>query len=255
MCSLTMWVLVIQPLKNVSNFNTQIIQTTKTEQKQQLKQWPTFCLKQVLSQYKLINSENIMKKTLGILIFLITGVANATIITADFRTESDLPYCCNDAGPLVYENIGAILNAGYELDDDNFVSNDSSWSGGVVYVDLDKSTNIVTLDSQDVLDFEIFDLWVSNIVFDAGEIITGVSLISGNITDLGITALLSFTDNSIHISYDVGDGNSTFNFNELTATFQITTSTSDIAVPAPASFLLLTLGIAFITISRRKKIR
>lgn len=195
---------------------------------------------------------NKMQKTLCLIAFLFTGIANATIITADFRTEADLPYCCNDSGPLVHESLSASVGIGDELTEANFLSNPSSWSGGLVYIDLDPTTNIVTLSSQDNLDFEIFSALISNIVFDAGEVITGLSWISGNITDTSVAEMLSFTANSISIVYDVGDGNNVFDFNETQAQFQIHTDSSVATVPAPSSILLLGLGL--ISLGLRKKV-
>ncbi|MEP4889060.1 MAG: PEP-CTERM sorting domain-containing protein [Aliiglaciecola sp.] len=183
-----------------------------------------------------------MNKFLCLVALLFTGAANATIISGDFRNEADLPYCCSTQGPLVYENLNASVGAGNELDSSNLLSNDSGWSGGLVLVDLDPTTNIVTLNSQDDLDFEIFTASISNIVFDAAETITGLSWISGNITDIAIDEVLSFTANSIQIGYD-GLGSDIFNFNLTQAQFQIETQTDSVAVPAPASILLLSLGI------------
>jgi len=193
-----------------------------------------------------------MNKTLCLIAFLFTGIANATIITADFRTEADLPYCCDIAGPLVHESLSASVGIGDELTEANLLSNLSSWGGGLVYIDLDPTTNIVTLSSQDDWDFEIFDAFISNIVFDAGEVITGLSWISGNLTDQGISEVLSFTSNSIQISYDVGDGNTAFDFNGTQAQFQIQTDTGVAAVSAPSSILLLGLGL--IGLGLRKKV-
>ena len=116
-----------------------------------------------------------MNKTLCLIAFLSTGIANATIITADFRTETGLPYCCDVAGPLVHVSLGASVDIGDELTEANLLSNLSGWSGGLVYIDLDPTTNVVTLSSQDGFDFEIFSALISNIVFDAGEVITGLS--------------------------------------------------------------------------------
>ena len=184
---------------------------------------------------------------------MFAGSVNASIISGDFRTEGDLPYCCAAfGGPLVYENIGAAVGPGAELTGANFLSNPSGWGGGVVHMDLDSTTNILTLDSQDDWNFETFDAWISNISFDAGEVITGLSLISGNITDLGITALLGFTGNSIHINYDNVNG---FHFTGTQAMFQITAdaSTEPTSVPEPVSIALLGFGLAGLGFSRKKK--
>jgi Ca2+-binding RTX toxin-like protein len=192
-----------------------------------------------------------MNKFLCVIALLFTGVTNATIISGDFRTESDLPYCCGSFGPLVYENLNATVGAGDELTGANFVSNPDNWGGGLVFIDLDPTTNIITLNSQDEFDFETFTASISNIIFDAGEVITGLSWISGNLTDLGIPEILSFTGNSVSVSYDVGSGNDTFDFNLTQAQFQIETQSDSVAVPAPASILLVSLGLLMLVGRKR----
>lgn len=191
-----------------------------------------------------------MKKLLLILLISISVNTNAAIVSGDFRSEGDLPYCCGSSGPLVYENLNAPVGAGIELTAANLLSNPSFWQPGLVHIDLDPTTNILTLDSQDTLDFEIFDFWITNISFDASEIITGVSLISDNITNLGLSALLTFTDNSIHINYDIGAGNPVFNFTGNQAQFQISTGTP--SVPAPAAAWLLASGLIGLVGVRKK---
>ncbi|MFT6270258.1 MAG: hypothetical protein ACJAVV_003087 [Alphaproteobacteria bacterium] len=190
-----------------------------------------------------------MKKLIGVFIFLFVGVANAAIISGDFRTEADLPYCCNDAGPVVFQNLGVTVGAGAELTADNLLENPSSWSGSEVSMDLDPLTNILSLTSQDDSDFEVFNASISNILFDSGEVITGLSLISGNLTDLLLAEILSFTDNSVSISYDVMDSGMQFYFNETVAQFQILTSAQPVS--APASLLLLGLAVVGLRLARK----
>ncbi len=73
-------------------------------------------------------------------------------------------------------------------------------------MDLDPLTNILTLDSQDTWDFQTFQATINNIVFDAGEVITGLVFLGGDITYNGVTPLLSFTDTSISIFYNYMPG-------------------------------------------------
>jgi hypothetical protein len=167
--------------------------------------------------------------------------ANAAVIGADFRTETDLPSL--GSGPLIYENLGASVGAGYELDNAHFSENPSGWKGGVVWLNYDPTTNILTLDSQDTRDFFIFDVWISGISFDSiGEHITGITTLSNELIRPLREPTLSFTDDSLHISYDSA---SSFFFTESTATFQITT------IPEPTSLALLSLG--GVALLRRRK--
>ncbi len=171
--------------------------------------------------------------------------ANAAIFTGDFRTESDVPPI-SSSGPLVYENLGAYVGVGKELDDSHFVENPSNWLGGVVHMDLDSMTNILTLTSQDNYNFLTFVASITNMNFDSAESITGISLIGGEITSPDFIPVVSYTSNSVLINYD----QRYFDFTGGTATFQITTS----PVPLPAAAWLFgsaLLGLA--GIARRKK--
>lgn len=174
--------------------------------------------------------------------FLMAGVANAALISGDFRTESDLPNV-RPEGPLVYQNLGAPIGPGVELNDSHFLENPASWGGGVVHMDFNPLTNILLLDSQDDWDFNTFDAWITNILFDTpGEVITGISLISNDLTIPLVAPVLSFTATSIHIAYELEPAQ--FNFTENFAQFQISTSTAPPAVPEPSTVLLLACGLA-----------
>ncbi len=178
---------------------------------------------------------------------IVATVANAALISGDFRTESDLPGSWS-VGPLVYQNLSASIDGGIELTGANFLENRSNWGGGLVHMDYDPTTNILTLDSQDDRSFTTFDAWINNIVFDGSEVITGIDMLSNGITNPTVNPILSFTANSIHIRY----GQSRFGFTGEIAEFQITGPSS--AVPEPNTLILFGVGcLSLAGYSRRRK--
>lgn len=193
-----------------------------------------------------------MGSVLG-LSLLLSCAAKASLISADFRTEANLPDVRNGL-PLIHETLGQSIGAGVELNNSHFVQNPDNWSGGVVWMDFDVATNILTLDSQDTLDFKVFDAWISNIVFSQpGQSITGISLLSDNLTDTGVVPALSFTADSLHISYDSMPD--IFNFTGGSATFQIELGEADATdIPEPMPLTLLGLGLAGLLLTRKKQI-
>jgi len=199
---------------------------------------------------------NVTVMILTALLVLGAGTAQAAMTTGNFRTESDLPHG-SARYPLVYEALGAPIGPDVELNDSHFVENPSGWGGGVVHMDLDPTTNILTLDSQDPWNFQTFDAWITGVTFNAGETITGISMLSNDLTRPTITPTLAFTDDSIHISYDIlsvpgATEWDSFNFTQGTAQFQIATSGAP-TVPVPSAVLLGTFGAGLVNWMRRRR--
>ncbi len=191
-----------------------------------------------------------MKKIiLALATLALTGFSNAAILSADFTNKGDLPYSVNSTGALVFAATNVTVGAGIEFDAVTPTANPSGWTPGRVAVDINPTTNILTLTARDALDFQTFLFEISNIVLSVGENITGFTLISNNLMEPVYAPTLSFTNNSLNIFFDTGS-NTEFDFvTDGQATFQISTSTGQ--VPAPASLALIAVGLVLM----RKKIR
>ena len=179
---------------------------------------------------------------------------HAQLITADFRTESDLPNAdWMVPYPMVYENLGVSVGPGFELTSANFLSNPSNWGGGVVHIDWNPTSNLLTLASQDTWDFQTFLARIDNI---SGANIVGLSMVSNDLTQDGIVPTLSFTGNSLSILYDGRPSEQGFfNFSGNTATFQVVTS-AGAPVPEPSTYGLLGAGVLLgLAIWRRRAAR
>jgi hypothetical protein len=182
-----------------------------------------------------------MKKTLlTIATVLCTNLASAAIISADFKNQGDLPNF-QSAGPVTFQATNVSVGSGIEFDTAIPFSNPSGWSGGQVAVDIDPLTNILTLTARDKLDFQTYLVAITNIGFNSGESLAGISLISNQLVTPLYTPTFSVSGNSIQISYNSGGGLSEFSFQQgNTATFQLATTAS---VPVPASLALLASGL------------
>ena len=189
----------------------------------------------------------LIKAIFSLVLISVSFFSHAGLIIADFRTESDIPEL-RSQGAKTYQSLAQVIGVGPELDSDDLVANPSSWEGFVL-MDFDPLNGVLTLNSQDTWDFQIFDAWMNNISFSQpGEFIIGFSLLSNNMVTNGIEPVLSYTANSLHISYSTA---SIFEFTGGQATFLVKTSLQPAAVPEPASLAIFGLALLGLGAGRR----
>jgi len=205
------------------------------------------------------------------------GSSQASIISADFYevlTYGSSSYQSGEANRIL-ENNNQAIGDGYELTGNHYVSGSLS---DELRVDL--QPDMLTLAGSDWNIFQSISIEITNIQFDLpGEVIAGVQMLTDEavIADsrYGIDPLLnySFTDDSITINYTPdlalsellnGSGNwqdTTFaiwspelesqlnwGFSGL-STFSVTTAAA--SVPAPATAVLMALGLGVIALRKR----
>lgn len=206
----------------------------------------------------------------GIFAVLVVGgmalsptLANAAFVSADFRSEFDLPDIIGP-GPRVFEALSEPVAGAPDLSSVNEISNPNGW-GGSATTDLDAAGLITLTGDQEGGGFANYDVAVfqiSNIVFSAGETITGVSVVSSGLLDplygLGVIApVVNFTANSITITYDTTGGGNETDFQFLDgglSTFQVQTSGgSTPTVPVPAALPLMAGALGLVGLMARRQ--
>lgn len=188
-------------------------------------------------------------KKLMLLLALLGSQAHATIVSADFIATSDCASCSYRQGPLTLTALGQSVGTGVELGAGATLDNPSNFYGGIVYADLDPDAKTLRLFSQDDNDFESFTFELRNVQFSGKEIITGLSVMSDDLTEFDvITPTWTVSNNSLLITYASDNG---FYFRNGSAVFQLTTEEMQGEVPEPAGAALFALGLAGL-LSRRK---
>lgn len=78
----------------------------------------------------------------------------------DIHVEMDLPYCCSSAGPIEFDVTGVAPGPGPELSGADVTANPSSWCGSL-FVDVDPTTDTITVSPDEPCDFEVALVTVS----------------------------------------------------------------------------------------------
>ncbi|MCZ2496817.1 PEP-CTERM sorting domain-containing protein [Xylophilus sp. Kf1] len=174
--------------------------------------------------------------------------AHATLLTADFRNESDL---LPVGGALVYQRLGRSVGAGDELAPGALLQNPAFYTGGTVFVDFNPASSLLTLKSRDTGDFDTFDAFVSRAVFStAGERFSGLSFVGGELAE-GAAPALSFTGDSLHIRYAAASG---FTFTGGSAVFRVASEIVPLPpVPEPETWALMLGGMGLLTARLRRR--
>lgn len=174
----------------------------------------------------------------------------AAPVQADFRAELSIPDVRD--GTRVFERLSDPVSNAPNLNLSDEVAN-PAFLAGFATIDLNSSGVVTLTGDQSEAGFADYDLAVftiSNIVFDAGETITGVTELTSGLLDPDfefgeVSPIIAFTENSLTITFDttgVGAGSDFEFLDGGSSTFQIETEAA--VVPVPAALPLLVFGLA-----------
>lgn len=199
---------------------------------------------------------SLSSKFLGLAFLVGTSSLSAAVISGNLNESLDLPFF-NPAGPRIINRTGiGFPSAGPQLTSANQTSNPSGWSN-MLNVTFNSGTNVISLIGDGANTYQIITLVFSNLVFDNGDVVLGITPVSTNNAVTGTFNLTtSFTANSVTIQYSVANlaASGVFNIGTQAAdTFQIQVGPSaGGGIPEPSTYLLAGLGLAAIACFRRK---
>jgi len=143
--------------------------------------------------------------------------ADALEELVDIRVELDLPYCCDDEGPVVFEVMRVAPGDGPELTGADLVENPSDWCGSLE-VDIDPDAQTITIDSDDVCDFQTAVVTITSATIVSIELVsddlwqgsTDMALVESSVAG-GVTTIAWSTDETSDDSYN-SDGEAVFTY-------------------------------------------
>jgi len=150
------------------------------------------------------------------------GVMGVTkIIKGDFSIGVTVPGV-RGAQPLIFAHPEALVGFGPVLVTSSRYSNHHHWIAGDIIVDIDRNNMVTVRSSRDAV-YETIHLEISNILFSARSVVSGIKLLSSSLTEQSIQPTVSVTADSIGITFappgkfDVVRGDAKFQIFTLTA--------------------------------------